>query len=398
MGSIARRLARPRVPRAREMVAPAAVAPAAESAKPDVWTAAAAAAKAGARDRPDAAVYVVGAGRGGKSTLVQRFLSADKADAPRPTAHVEYTFGRRAAAGSVERKEVAHIWEVAGSDELQAEFAAADHSFLPLSALATAVVVIVVDLSAPGDVLPMLERWLGRVRARLDAAYARLRRRGSKLPDQLLSRARKLFGAAHEDRDAVQHFGIPVVVVATKYDTFMERDAESKKVMTRALRYFCHTNGCGLVMIGGLGGATGGSGEGVFNGGAASAGLTPALRQQLVHYRALLNHLVFHTAPLRVAEGDHNKPVTVPVGADKLRAIGKPKGGGEGHAGWRALVEQYFPPSADAEPREEARYTIDEDKYAEEEIDMLRSHKDAELASVLRQNQAAAQASKRRAR
>ena len=107
---------------------------------------------------------------------------------------------------------------------------------------------------------------------------------------------------------------------------------------------------------------------------------------------------MFHTAPLRVAEGDHNKPVTVPVGADKLRAIGKPKGGGEGHAGWRALVEQYFPPSADAEPREEARYTIDEDKYAEEEIDMLRSHKDAELASVLRQNQAAAQASKRRAR
>ena len=309
----------------------------------------------------------------GKSTLVQRFLNADKSDAPKPTAHVEYTFGRRAAQGGADRKDVAHLWEVSGADELQAEFARADHAFLPLPTLATAVVVIALDLSQPNDCLPTLERWLRRLRERLDAAYERLRRRGSKLPDQLLSRARKLFGSAHEDRDAVQHFGVPVVVVANKYDAFQGQDVEMKKVLVRALRYFCHTHGASLIFTGGL-----------------ERPVQGAMRTQLQHYRTLLNHLVFHSAPLRVAEGDHNKPITVPAGADKLKAIGRPKGGGEGTAGWRQLVHQYFPPPEGA--AKETRYAIDAAKYAEEDIDLLRQHKDAELASVLRQQQASAKA------
>lgn len=304
---------------------------------------------------------------------MQRFLNADKSDAPKPTAHVEYTFGRRAAQGGADRKDVAHLWEVSGADELQAEFARADHAFLPLPTLATAVVVIALDLSQPNDCLPTLERWLRRLRERLDAAYERLRRRGSKLPDQLLSRARKLFGSAHEDRDAVQHFGVPVVVVANKYDAFQGQDVEMKKVLVRALRYFCHTHGASLIFTGGL-----------------ERPVQGAMRTQLQHYRALLNHLVFHSAPLRVAEGDHNKPITVPAGADKLKAIGRPKGGGEGTAGWRQLVHQYFPPPEGA--AKETRYAIDAAKYAEEDIDLLRQHKDAELASVLRQQQASAKA------
>ena len=40
---------------------------------------------------------------------------------------------------------------------------------------------------------------------------------------------------------------IPVVVAATKYDEFATQLAEKKKFLCRALRYFCHVNGCDLV-------------------------------------------------------------------------------------------------------------------------------------------------------
>ena len=64
--------------------------------------------------RPDAACFVVGAARSGKSTLVSRFLFPDKRDAPKPTEGMEYNYARKTHATNVERKDVAHVWEIAG--------------------------------------------------------------------------------------------------------------------------------------------------------------------------------------------------------------------------------------------------------------------------------------------
>ncbi len=61
------------------------------------------------------------------------------------------------------------------------------------------MVLIAVDLSKPHEVLPTLEYWLGRINARTDATFGKLEKRGSKLPEQLRPRSKRVFGAAHED-------------------------------------------------------------------------------------------------------------------------------------------------------------------------------------------------------
>lgn len=50
--------------------------------------------------------------------------------------------------------------------------------------------VLVVDLSDPGAVLPSLLAWLGLLRARLAATYALFDKKGLQLPEQLRARAR----------------------------------------------------------------------------------------------------------------------------------------------------------------------------------------------------------------
>ena len=160
--------------------------------------------------RPDAVLFVVGSKGSGKTTAVQRFLYPDKTDAPKPTEGMEYNYARKTHATNVERKDVAHIWEIAGSRQFADEVTEQENIFMvrarsnpqqsfsialgvpafPSRAVAprsppihlhqpshpsrvsqsmrqvtTAVVLICVDLSRPHEVLPTLEYWLGRVQS-----------------------------------------------------------------------------------------------------------------------------------------------------------------------------------------------------------------------------------------
>lgn len=71
--------------------------------------------------------------------------------------------------------------------------------------VATAVVVIVLDLSDPGSVLATAGHWLGLLRQKLAATYGLFEKRGlQQLPAQLRARQRaKLLGGQHPDADLV---------------------------------------------------------------------------------------------------------------------------------------------------------------------------------------------------
>jgi len=250
----------------------------------------------GDQGRPDANLYFVGSRSAGKSTLLNRFLYPDKTELPKPTEGMEYTYARKSAANNIDRKDIAHIWEVAGSDELCEEVTNSENLFLGMRQVATAVVCIVVDLSQPSEVLPTLEQWISKIKMKTGATYEKLERRGSKLPEQLKARAKKVFGATHEDKDAVFHTGVSLVIVATKYDTFRDMDAEVKKIMARTLRYYAHTNGAALLYMGGMG---------------STKSIPPKDTKEytglLNNLRALLHHLVFtgpdrkmYSLPMRV--------------------------------------------------------------------------------------------------
>jgi hypothetical protein len=61
--------------------------------------------------------------------------------------------------------------------------------------VASSTVVLVVDLSDPGAVLPSLLHWLGLLRQRLAATYALFDKKGLQLPEQLRARARARWAA-----------------------------------------------------------------------------------------------------------------------------------------------------------------------------------------------------------
>ena len=382
-----------------------------------LWTRVIAQNKKDAKDRgdasarPDAACFVVGAARSGKSTLVSRFLFPDKRDAPKPTEGMEYNYARKTHATNVERKDVAHVWEIAGSRRFADACTEQDNVFMGMRHVTTAVVVIVLDLSRPHEALPTLEYWLERVKCRTRATFAKLEKRGSKLPEQLRTRSAKTFGQTHEDVGHVRHLGVTVVVVAAKYDAFERADAELKKIMSRALRHACHAHGASLFYTSGLDAAAAATGGGedetstVASRRARSADDREDDARRLNRFRAYLNHLVFVGADKRYPgridpEIDYGGAITVVAGSDRFASIGAPRGasggasGGDASAAWRALFREAFPPpngdggtwvgggfGSDDGGDVKNRGCPDLGKYPEREVDAERERKAEELAS-----------------
>ena len=287
-----------------------------------------------------------------------RSSTYDEADVPKPTEGMEYNYARKTHATNIERKDVAHIWEISGTRQFADEATEQENIFMGMRQVTTAVVLIVLDLSKPHDVLPTLEYWLSRVNARTDATFGKLEKRGSKLPDQLRARSKRVFGANHEDAKEVgtiKHSGVTVVIAATKYDAFKNTDAELKKVMSRTLRFLAHTNSAGLFYLGGLRGGGGAKSSSPADAAASASSVSddPAAdRAQLNQFRAYLNHLVFTGAdkkfPARLnVETDHLKPILCPIGSDRLQAIGVPRGAGGGGEdalqAWRNIFHEMFP-------------------------------------------------------
>ena len=94
----------------------------------------------------------------------------------------------------------------------------------------------------------------------------------------------------------------PIMVVATKYDLLANEDSAKRKVLLGALRYVAHSNGASLHCF--------------------------SRRDKVLqsHFRALMNHHAFRTAPKKSAQLDAAKPVVIPAGADAIKKIGAPMG------------------------------------------------------------------------
>ena len=184
-------------------------------------------------------VIVVGSKGSGKSSLILGFVN--KADAPKPTTALEYKYARFSSKeGS--RVIIANIWELAGDTQL----AQLLDVVLSPPRLARSQVVIVADLSKPGDVLRTVTYWLDAVRARVDACTREMRKTelGQAALRQLDAR---LPPAASAE---VRRVGVPTLVVGAKFDEFEKQSQASTEylqVMAKTLRYFAHSNGASLV-------------------------------------------------------------------------------------------------------------------------------------------------------
>ncbi|WAR29221.1 DC2L1-like protein [Mya arenaria] len=170
-------------------------------------------------------LFIVGAKNSGKTSIILRFL--ERNEAPKPTVALEYTYARRSKGHNM-AKDIGHIWELGGGTWLNG------------------AVMICVDLSKPEEIWFTLESLLASSRARIEAAIADARQDNPGIREALQKRALARLGEDHADRNMLDPFPVPLVIVGTKYDLFQDMDSEKRKVICKTLRFVAHTNGAVL--------------------------------------------------------------------------------------------------------------------------------------------------------
>ncbi|XP_052769015.1 cytoplasmic dynein 2 light intermediate chain 1-like [Mya arenaria] len=309
-------------------------------------------------------LFIVGAKNSGKTSIILRFL--ERNEAPKPTVALEYTYARRSKGHNM-AKDIGHIWELGGGTWLSKLMD------IPLNAdtLENGAVMICVDLSKPEEIWFTLESLLASSRARIEAAIADARQDNPGIREALQKRALARVGEDHADRNMLDPFPVPLVIVGTKYDLFQDMDSEKRKVICKSLRFVAHTNGAVLQFF------------------------STKIEQLVQKARAVITNHLFGTIPSKVLQTEYNKPLMVPVGLDSLQAIGNvplsDKDVGRVNARnpvdlWKHCFTSYFPQTNTDNPSKVEDPSKDP-KYAEPAIDTLRAQKEEELERYRRQSE-----------
>lgn len=302
----------------------------------------------------NSAVFLLGSKNSGKTSVILRFLDRD--EAPKPTVALEYTYGRRAKGHNVD---VGHIWELGGGTWLSK---LVDIPVNPDTLMHTTI-FLVLDLSLPKELWFTLETLLQAVKSRVESVIAEMKAADADIKRKLQKAAWQRVGEDHPDKNMMDPFLIPLVIVGTKYDIFQEFDSEKRKVICKTLRFVAHISGASLQFF------------------------STKQEQLVARVRALMSHHLFGTTASKTLQTDHNKPLLVPAGLDSIQQIGSPpltdKDIGRVQAKtpfelWKIAYTGYFPQEL-TNTQAIADDPSKDIQYKEHAIDVLRVQKDEEL-------------------
>jgi len=193
----------------------------------------------------DSTVFFVGSSKVGKSTIIQNFLKPSNKKEPKATFSLEYNYARKKLTNG---KALAHIWEM-GGDISEPKLMNVPVTPATIEALTA---VVCVDLSKPHNVLSHSRHWIRQLRSSIEASFAQLRaERNDKLQDMV--RASKAPFAEHVDNGRVKPSPVPLIVMATKYDTLRAGSVSTaeRRLIFQALRFVAHYYGGTLLCSGG---------------------------------------------------------------------------------------------------------------------------------------------------
>ncbi|XP_073691186.1 cytoplasmic dynein 2 light intermediate chain 1 [Garra rufa] len=302
-------------------------------------------------------VFFMGSKAGGKTTILLRFLDRD--EAAKPTLALEYTFGRRAR-GHNTPKDIAHLWELGGGISLS------DLVQIPITAdnISSLSVVLVLDLSKPNVLWETMERLLDSARSQLEKVSASLQKTG-----ESRSSKQRVLHKDYPDRELINPFPVPLLIVGSKFDIFQDFDSEKRKVICKTLRFLAHFYGASLM----------------FTSSKSEATMSKS--------RTFVNQLAFGTERPKSVSTDTSKPLAIPAGFDSFSQIGPPVTSdvdiGTLHAKnpldlWKKVFERVFPPENTRE-RKELKDPAKDPQYSEPLIDSIRAQKDQELEQYKRE-------------
>ncbi|XP_033873632.3 cytoplasmic dynein 2 light intermediate chain 1 [Acipenser ruthenus] len=307
------------------------------------------------------AVFFMGNKSGGKTSIILRCLDRD--EAPKPTLALEYTFGRRAR-GHNTPKDIAHFWELGGGTSLS------DLIQIPITTdnVRSLSVVVVLDLSKPSDLWLTMEKLLQVTGAQVDKVFTELVKSDTKANKETRQRGARTLPKDYPDRELIDPFPVPLLIIGSKFDIFQDFDSEKRKVICKTLRFIAHYHGASLVF---------------------TSSKTESLMSKT---RSLINHLAFGTERGKSVSLDQNKPLLIPAGMDSLGQIGSPPASdadiGKLQAKtpldlWKKVYERLFPPQSTSTLKD-IKDPAKDPQYSEPEIDAMRAQKDQELEQYKR--------------
>ncbi|XP_070576564.1 cytoplasmic dynein 2 light intermediate chain 1-like [Ptychodera flava] len=317
----------------------------------------------GIKTKDESTIFVIGSKDAGKTSIILRFL--DKDEIPKPTTALEYTFGRRARGHNI-AKDVGHIWELGGGTFLSKLIDVP----IKVETIDSISIILVLDLSKPHELWNTMETMLQVARERIERVISEAAAKDSAIQQRLRRRAWKQFGENHPDKDMIEPFPVPLVIIGSKYDIFQDFDSEKRKVIGRTLRFIAHSHGASLLFC------------------------SMKTESLVIKTRQLISHLVFGTAAGKTISLDANKPIIVPAGNDSLQQIGPPPVS-EGDIGkltarsplelWKQAYTSFFPQQAGS--TSVAEDPAKDPQYTEPAVDNIRAQKDEELERYRRQSE-----------
>ncbi|XP_008319860.2 cytoplasmic dynein 2 light intermediate chain 1 [Cynoglossus semilaevis] len=306
-------------------------------------------------------VFLMGSKAGGKTTLLLRCLDRD--EPPKPTLALEYTFGRRAR-GHSSPKDIVHLWELGGGTSLS------DLVQIPISAVSirSFSVILVVDLSKPNSLWTTVEKLLQTARAQLEKVFAQVHQKQKTKNETAVSPAARVLPKDHPDRELIHPFPVPLLIIGSKYDLFQEMDSDTKRVVSKTLRFLSHFY-------------------------AASLLFTSIKSESLMsRTKNFFSHHAFGLDRGKTVSCDSTKPLVIPAGSDSFSQIGTPPAADVDvsslHAKspkdlWKKVYEGVFPPES-VEHQKEVKDPGRDLQYREDSIDATRAQKDQELEQFKR--------------
>ncbi|XP_023051494.1 cytoplasmic dynein 2 light intermediate chain 1 isoform X1 [Piliocolobus tephrosceles] len=297
-------------------------------------------------------VFFIGSKNGGKTTIILRCLDRD--EPPKPTLALDYTYGRRAK-GYNTPKDIAHFWELGGGTSLL------DLISVPITSdtLRTFSLILVLDLSKPNDLWPTMENLLQATKSHVDKVITKLGKTNPKAVSEMRQKIWNNMQKDHPDRELIDPFPVPLVIIGSKYDIFQDFESEKRKVICKTLRFVAHYYGASLMF-------------------------TSKSEALLLKIRGVINQLAFGIDKSKSICVDQNKPLFITAGLDSFSQIGSPpipeNDIGKLHAHspmelWKKVYEKLFPPKS-INTLKNIKDPARDPQYAESEVDEMRIQKD----------------------